>query len=249
MTGGPSRTRPDAHDSARSAHDPARSRSRPALTLDSATHDPERTRPEGRTTMLRTHLTEQWALRYPILGAPMVGTANGKLARAITKAGGLGQIGISGETPIEYLEEESSIARGDDDAHFGIGLMIWALERRPELFDAAVAARPFVLSMSFGSPAPYVERAHAAGIQVATQVNSVAAAREAAAAGVDLIVAQGTEAGGHTGSVGTLPLLQGVLEAVDVPVVAAGGIATARGLAGGVGGRGARGADGGAPPG
>lgn len=182
--------------------------------------------------MLRTHLTEQWDLRYPILGAPMAGTANGKLARAVTQAGGLGQVGIGSETPIEYLEEEASIARGDDDGRFGIGLMIWALEERPELFDAALAARPFVLSMSFGLPAPYVERAHAAGIKVVTQVNTVAAAREAAAAGVDLIVAQGTEAGGHTGFVSTLPLLQGVLEAVgDVPVVAAGGIATARGLA------------------
>src|SRR4051812_27490624 len=148
--------------------------------------------------MLRTHLTDQWELRYPILGAPMAGTARGKLARAITKAGGLGQIGISSGTPIEYLEEESSIARGDDDSRFGIGLMIWALERRPELFEAAVAARPFLLSLSFGSPAPYDERAHDAGILVATQVNTVAAAREAAAAGVDLVVAQGTESGGHT---------------------------------------------------
>jgi nitronate monooxygenase len=181
--------------------------------------------------MLRTHLTEQWELRYPILGAPMVGAANGRLARAITKAGGLGQIGISSETPVEYLEEEATIARGDDDSRFGIGLMIWALERRPELFGAALAARPFLLGMSFGSPAPYVERAHNAGILVATQVNSVAGAREAAASGVDVIVAQGTEAGGHTGFVSTLPLLQGVLEAVDVPVLAAGGIATARGLA------------------
>ena len=66
--------------------------------------------------MLRTLLTEQWGLRYPILGAPMAGTAHGKLARAITKAGGLGQVGTSSETPIEYLEEEASIARGDDDS-------------------------------------------------------------------------------------------------------------------------------------
>ena len=109
--------------------------------------------------MLRTHLTEQWGLRYPIVGAPMAGMADGKLARAVTQAGGLGQIGTSSSTPLEYLEEEASIARGDDDARFGIGLMIWALQDRPELFDAAVAARPYLLSMSFGSPAPYVERA------------------------------------------------------------------------------------------
>lgn len=181
--------------------------------------------------MLRTHLTEQWGLRYPILGAPMVGATNGKTARAITKAGALGQIGISAETPIEYIEEEAAIARGDDESRFGIGLMLWALERRPELFEAAVKARPFLLALSFGSPAPYVERAHAAGILVATQVNTVADAREAEAAGVDLVVAQGTEAGGHTGSVSTLPLFQGVLDAVSVPVLAAGGIATPRGLA------------------
>lgn len=181
--------------------------------------------------MLRTHLTEQWGLRYPIVGAPMVGATNGRLARAITKAGSLGQIGIAADTPIAYLEEEAAIARGDDNSRFGIGLMIWALERRPELFDAAVAARPFLLALSFGSPAPYVERAHAAGILVATQVNSVADARAAEAAGVDIVVAQGTEAGGHTGFVSTLPLLQGVLDAVQVPVLAAGGIATGRGLA------------------
>ena len=183
--------------------------------------------------MLRTHLTEQWGLRYPILGAPMVGATNGKTARAITKAGALGQIGIAAEMPVEYIEEEAAIARGDDDSRFGIGLMIWALERRPELFEAAVRARPFLLGLSFGSPAPYVERAHAAGILVATQVNTVADARQAEAAGVDLVVAQGTEAGGHTGFVSTLPLLQGVLDAVSVPVLAAGGIATPRGLAAG----------------
>jgi nitronate monooxygenase len=161
----------------------------------------------------------------------MVGASHGKLTRAITQAGSLGQIGISGEASIEYLEAEAAIARGDDDSRFGIGLMIWALEQRPELFEAALTARPFLLALSFGSPAPYVERAHSAGILVATQVNTVAAAREAEAAGVDVIVAQGTEAGGHTGFVSTLPLLQGVLDAVSVPVLVAGGIATARGLA------------------
>lgn len=181
--------------------------------------------------MLRTHLTEQWGLRYPILGAPMVGATNGKMARVITKAGALGQIGIAAETPVEYIEEEAAIARGDDESRFGIGLMLWALDRRPELFEVAIAARPFLLGLAFGSPGPYVERAHAAGILVATQVNTVADAREAEAAGVDLVVAQGTEAGGHTGFVSTLPLLQGVLDAVNVPVLAAGGIATPRGLA------------------
>jgi nitronate monooxygenase len=181
--------------------------------------------------MLRTYLTERLGLRYPILGAPMAGTAQGRLARAISEAGGLGLIGVSGETPLPFIEEQSAVARGDNAGRFGIGLMIWALEYRPELFDAAVDARPYLLSLSFGSPAPFVDRAHAAGILVATQVNSVEKAREAEAAGVDVIVAQGTEAGGHTGHTSTLPLLQGILEAVSTPVLAAGGVASARGLA------------------
>ena len=181
--------------------------------------------------MLRTHLTDRWGLRYPIVGAPMASAAGGRLARAITEAGGLGMVGTNVNTPIASIETETAIARGDDNGRFGLGLMIWALEYRPELFDAALDARPFLLSLSFESPAPFVARAHAAGSLVVTQVNSVEAAREAEAAGVDIVVAQGTEAGGHTGSVSTLPLLQAVLEAVSIPVLAAGGVASARGLA------------------
>jgi nitronate monooxygenase len=181
--------------------------------------------------MLRTYLTEQWGLRYPIIGAPMAGVSYGALARAISLAGGLGMIGVASTAPVSLIEEESAIARDSDDTRFGIGLMIWAIERRPELLDAAIVARPFILSLSFGALAPHIERVQDAGILVATQVNSVAAARDAAAAGADIIVAQGTEAGGHTGRVGTLPLLQAVLDAVDTPVLAAGGIASPRGLA------------------
>lgn len=181
--------------------------------------------------MLHTYLSEQLELRYPIVGAPMAGPAGGRLARAITAAGGLGMIGIGSQTPVSFIERETAIARGDDEAHFGIGLMIWALDKRPDLLDAAIAARPFLLSLSFGSPGPYVSRCHDAGILVATQVNSADRALEAQAAGVDLIVAQGTEAGGHTGQVATLPVLQTVLDAVQTPVLAAGGIASPRGLA------------------
>ena len=133
-------------------------------------------------------------------------------------------IGVGSDAPVSYIETETTLARGDDDTRFGLGLFVWAIERRPELLDAAIAARPTLLALSFGSPAPYVERVHSAGIRVAAQVGTVETAGEAAAAGVDLVVAQGTEAGGHTGHVGTLPLLQAVLETVDLPVLAAGGI-------------------------
>jgi nitronate monooxygenase len=181
--------------------------------------------------MLHTYLTDTLGLRYPIIGAPMAGVAGGKLAGAISRAGGLGMIGIGSETAVTFLDSEANIARADGDGVFGIGLMLWAVERRPELLDAAIAACPTVLSLSFGDVAPYAERVHNHGILIATQVNSIEDARAAEAAGADLIVAQGTEAGGHTGQVGTLPLLQMVLETVRTPVVAAGGIASARGLA------------------
>jgi nitronate monooxygenase len=181
--------------------------------------------------MIHTHLTDAMHLQYPIIGAPMWGAGGGKLARAITQAGALGVIGVGSDAPLSYIEQEAVIARGDDKARFGIGLFVWAIERRPELLDAALAAQPSLLSLSFGSAAPYVQRVHAAGIPLAAQAGTVAAAREAEAAGIDLIVAQGTEAGGHTGHIGTLPLLQEVLDTVRLPVLAAGGIASPRGLA------------------
>lgn len=183
--------------------------------------------------MLHTFLTESLGLRHPIIGAPMAGVSGGRLARAISQAGGLGMIGIGSETPISFIEREAEVARGSDETRFGLGLMIWAVERRPEILDACIAARPALLSLSFGSVAPYVDRVRVAGILVATQVQTRQAALEAEAAGVDLIVAQGTEAGGHShvAGVGSLTLLQTVLEAVETPVAAAGGIASPAGLA------------------
>jgi nitronate monooxygenase len=182
--------------------------------------------------MLSTYVTEHWGLRYPILGAPMAYSGRGRLANAISNAGGLGMLGIGSRDSLEYIEQESAVARGDESGtKFGIGLMAWALETRPELLDAAIAQKPFLLSISFGSIRPYVEKAHRAGIHVATQVSTRSAAVAASEAGADLIVAQGTEAGGHTGSVGTLPLLQIVLDSVETPVAAAGGIAAPTGVA------------------
>ncbi len=141
-------------------------------------------------------------------------------------------IGVGSATPVDLIAQEAAVVRGEDkNTKFGIGLMAWALAARSELLDATIKAKPFLASVSFGNLAPYVERLHNVGIYVATQVNTVEMAGVAEQAGVDLIVAQGTEAGGHTGQVGTLPLLQAVLEAVSVPVVAAGGVATVRGLA------------------
>lgn len=182
--------------------------------------------------MLQTYLTTSWGLRYPIIGAPMAYVGRGRLARAVSQAGGLGMIGIGSTESVEFLAREAAIARGTEQGRFGIGMHAWAMERRPDLLDAAIEANPFLISLSFGSPAPYVERLHQHGILLATQVNARAEAMQAARSGVDLIVVQGTEAGGHvTGQVSTLPLLQAVLDAVQVPVLVAGGIASPRGVA------------------
>lgn len=181
--------------------------------------------------MLRTFLIAEWQLRYPVIGAPMAGVAGGRLARAVSDAGGLGMIGVGSRDSVDFIVREAAIARGEDNARFGIGLMAWAIEMRPELLAATIDARPFFVSISFGPVAPYVPPLHGAGIRVAAQVHDRSEALAAGEAGVDLVVAQGTEAGGHTGQVSTLPLLQIVLAAVNLPVVAAGGIGSPAGLA------------------
>lgn len=141
-------------------------------------------------------------------------------------------IGVGSKNSPQFIERESAIARGDGEpGKFGIGLMAWLLEARPDLLEAAIREQPFLISISFGSVQPFSDRLQRVGILLATQVNSRAAAVAAAQSGTDVIVAQGTEAGGHTGFTGTLPLLQIVLESVEKPVLAGGGIGSAAGLA------------------
>ena len=179
---------------------------------------------------LHTALTELLDVQVPLLNAPMTPQAGGELARAVAAAGAFGMLGFDEDESEDAIAQQAEIARSGG-APFGIGLAAWVLARRPDLLDVAIAARPALVSISFGDPAPYVARLHSVGILVASQVQNRAWARTALDAGVDVLVAQGTEAGGHTGSVGTLPLLQLVLEMTRKPVLAAGGIATGRGFA------------------
>jgi len=182
---------------------------------------------------MKTALTELLHLRHPIVSAPMTPQSGGRLAGTVSRAGALGMFGFDDSESPESLRDEISVLRETaQGGAFGIGLVRWVLDRRPDLVDIAIDAKPAIVSISFGDPEPYVRRFHDAGILVAAQVQSRAWAQAALDAGCDVIVAQGTEAGGHTGSVGTLPLLQIVLEiANETPVIAAGGIATGRGLA------------------
>ncbi|TFV52038.1 nitronate monooxygenase [Blastococcus sp. TF02A_35] len=178
--------------------------------------------------MIRTPLTRRFELGTPVIGAPMAGVSGGALAAAVSRAGGLGMVGVAGNHTAAFVAEQCAIP---GRLPFGVGLMAWVLADRPDLLAATVAARPALVSVSFGDPGPYVGTLHDAGIAVAAQVNTVADVHRAVAADVDVLVAQGSEAGGHTGHRATLPLLQEVLTLTDRPVVAAGGIATGRGMA------------------
>jgi len=161
----------------------------------------------------------------------MGGVAGGALAAAVSAAGGLGMIGVGSAGSLEMLVSEAEIPRRLG-VRFGIGLLAWAVEREPALLEAAIDTAPALVSVSFGAPGPWVRRLHDAGIAAATQVYDVATARQAADAGIDVIVARGSEGGGHgRNGIATLPLLQAVLESVATPVLAAGGISSPRGLA------------------
>lgn len=180
---------------------------------------------------LRTALNDLLDVRIPLLNAPMTPQAGGALARAVSDAGAFGMLGFDEDEDDDAIRAQISMLQGANIRPFGIGLVAWVLERRPALLDIAIAAKPRLVSISFGNPAPYVPALHAAGIFVASQVQSRRWAEIALDARVDLLVVQGSEAGGHTGSVATLPLLQIVAEMTQTPIVAAGGIATGAGLA------------------
>ncbi|MCF6385584.1 nitronate monooxygenase [Mycobacterium sp. MBM] len=175
-------------------------------------------------------------LTFPVLNAPMGGAAGGRLAAAVSRAGGLGMVGMGSSATPDVLRRELA-ELGDYDGPFGIGLVHWVMSEQPELLEVALAAGPALLSVSFGDPGrnsawAWVRCAHDAGVTVCTQVPDVDSALRAVDAGVDVLVARGAEGGGHgKPAMGTLPLLTGVLDAVDVPVLAAGGIASPRGVA------------------
>jgi len=178
---------------------------------------------------LKTKLTDRLGIRHPVLLAPMDLVAGGRLAAVVSDAGGLGLIG-GGYGDAEWLAREFEAA---GKSRVGIGFITWSLARRPALLDMALERRPAAVMLSFGDPAPFVERIKRAGAVLICQIQTVAMARDAVAKGADVLVAQGTEAGGHGVARGTIALVPAVVDAVgpDLPVVAAGGIADGRGLA------------------
>jgi nitronate monooxygenase len=179
--------------------------------------------------MLRTRLCETLGIRYPIIGAPMGFVTGAELAAAVSNAGGLGIMSFSANPPA-VLRQEIRRLRALTDKPFGVNLILhFPVE---EHVTACLEERVPVLSFFWGDPTPYVGPAHDAGVKVFDQVGSVAGAQRSARAGVDVIIAQGGEAGGHlAGDVALSVLVPRVVDTVSpVPVVAAGGIADARGV-------------------
>jgi nitronate monooxygenase len=179
--------------------------------------------------VIETALTRLLRIEHPILLAPMGSAAGGKLAAAVTNAGGLGLVG-SGYANADTIRRELAEA---GNTRVGIGFILWALDRNPAALDVALDARPAAVMLSFGDPTPFTSRIKNAGLTIICQVQTLAQAKEAAAAGADVIIAQGRDAGGHAGTTrGTMGFVPAVVDAVaPIPVVAAGGIADGRGLA------------------
>jgi nitronate monooxygenase len=179
--------------------------------------------------MIRTELTRMFNLSHPIVLGPMGGVAGGRLAAAVSNAGGLGFVGGGYGEPA-WLRKELDLVTQGTKRPWGVGLITWTIKR--EAFDLALSYRPTAFMLSFGDPRPYADAIRAAGCKLVCQVQDVEQARVAREAGADLIVAEGKEAGGHSGARSTLPLVPAVIDAVaPIPVVAAGGIADGRGLA------------------
>ena len=181
--------------------------------------------------MITTPLCTLLGIEHPILNASMAGTATGELAAAVSEAGGFGMIGGTNPTGASWLREQIHIARSLTSRPFGVGF-ISAFPDTAELARVALEEGVAAINHSFTDPTSFVEPAHAAGARVFVQVQTLARAVTAARAGADVIIAQGGEAGGHAGAIGTFALLPAIVDAVaPIPVVAAGGIADGRGLA------------------
>ncbi len=182
--------------------------------------------------MLQTRFTRLFGLDYPLMSAPMSMHSGSALATAVSNVGALGSFGGINLAGPDWLRGEIRRALQQTRRPFAVGFITHLIPVFPELFDTALQEGVKTLAFSFADAARYVEKAKAAGARVICQVQSMRHAREAVAAGADLLVAQGNEAGGHTGTMNLLPLLVNVLDAYpDLPVLAAGGISSGRALA------------------
>lgn len=181
---------------------------------------------------ISTRLTKRFDLTHPIISAPMAFAAGGKLAAAVASAGALGLIG-GGYGDAAWLDEQFAAA---GQQAVGCGFITWSLSKQPHLLDLVLAQKPRAVLLSFGDPKPFAAPIKASGAALVCQVQTRRDAERAVECGADVIVAQGSEAGGHGDKRATLTLVPEVADmiAAKAPATllcAAGGIADGRGLA------------------
>lgn len=182
--------------------------------------------------MLNTRLTDRLGITHPIIGAPMAFAAGGRLAAAVSRAGGLGLIG-GAYGDADWLEEQFAEA---GNQKVGCGFITWSLAKQPQLLDQALARAPQAVFLSFGDPEPFARTIEAAGVPLICQVQTLKDARHAIDVGAAIIVVQGAEAGGHGESRATFTIVPEVADwiannAPEVLLCAAGGVGDGRGLA------------------
>ncbi len=176
--------------------------------------------------MIKTDICELLNIEYPIFQGAMAWIADGTLAGHVSKAGGLGII-AGGGMPSELLREEIRVVKSITDKPFAVNLMLMMAEVEEQI-DVCIEEGVPVVTTGAGNPGPYMEKLKGAGIKVIPVVPSVALAKRMERMGADAVIAEGTEAGGHIGQITTLSLVPQVKEAVNIPVIAAGGIANGK---------------------
>lgn len=174
-------------------------------------------------------INEMLGIRYPIIQGGMAWVATWELASAVSNAGGLGIIGVGG-ADVNWVAEQIRQMKEHTDKPFGVNLMLMN-PQADEIAELLAAEQIPVITTGAGNPSKYMESWKAAGAKVIPVIASVALARLMERGGADAVVAEGTESGGHIGSATTMTLVPQVVDAVNIPVIAAGGIADARGFA------------------
>ena len=178
---------------------------------------------------MRTRITDLLGIEYPVIQGGMAWVAEYHLAAAVSEAGGLGIIGAA-SAPAEVVREQVRKVKELTDKPFGVNVMLMN-PNAPEVAQVVIDEKVPVVTTGAGNPGKFITQWKEAGVKVMPVVASVAMAKMMVSAGADAVVAEGTESGGHIGSATTMTLVPQVVDAVDVPVIAAGGIADGRGMA------------------
>lgn len=177
---------------------------------------------------MKTKLCDLLGIEFPIIQGGMAWVATSELAAAVSQAGGLGIIG-AGHAPAEWVRDEIRKVKKMTDKPFGVNVMLMSPHVK-EVMEVVVEEKVAVVTTGAGNPGIYMKALKGAGIKVIPVVASVALAQRLERLGVDALIAEGTESGGHVGELTTMALVPQVVDAVKVPVIAAGGIADGRGL-------------------